>query len=318
MEHLNWIAQEVHNIHDWFQGVFYLLVTVFLLIGVFIEYFKLPLGETPSFAPMVGRVLIAAILLHTYPQIHNLMADISDGLSQKLGDTTGIKLALDKMADKVDQLSWSWVSIRQNVIVAISFLCFLILYFSVHVAQALYLYTMVMLYTFSPILIALFVLPQTAGATSALFRSLIEASMWKPVWCCIATILWSSGISDIQAEGTSISFLSAVCFSLIAAGSLVLTPKVIHSLAGGGMSAMAGSFSNIGIDGVMSLTPAKAAKTGWNMAGRVANRGLDVADRATASRPRANQFINSVPRFNVPPVKRLFVPADKRKEEKKV
>ena len=134
MEHLNWIAQEVHNIHDWFEAVFYLLVTVFLLVGVFIEYFKLPLGETPSFAPMVGRVLIAAILLHTYPQIHNLMADIADSLSQKLGDTAGIKLALDRMADKVDQLSWSWVSIRQNVIVAISFLCFLILYFSVHVA----------------------------------------------------------------------------------------------------------------------------------------------------------------------------------------
>ncbi|MBI4403626.1 MAG: hypothetical protein HY537_05670 [Deltaproteobacteria bacterium] len=313
MDHLNWIAREVHNIHDWFQAVFYLLVTVFLLVSVFIEYFKLPLGQTPSFAPMVGRVLIAAIALHAYPQIHNLMADISDALCQKLGDTTGLKYALDRMADKVDQLSWSWVSIRQNIIVAISFLCFLILYFSVHVAQALYLYTLVILYTFSPILIALYVLPQTAGATSALFRSLIEASMWKPVWCAIATILWSSGVSDIQAEGSSISFVSAVCFSLIAAGSLVLTPRVIHHLAGAGMSAMAGSFSNIGIDGIASITPIRATQTGWNIAGRAANNGLQVADYATASNTRVNKFINSMPRFNVPQMKRPFVMIKKHK-----
>lgn len=312
MEHLNWITQEVQSIHDWFQTVFFLLVTVFLLLGVFIEYFKFPLGGTPSFGPMVGRVLIAAILLYSYPQIHNLMADIADGLSQKLGDTTGLKLALSKMADKLDQISWSWVSLRQNVIIFVSYLCFLILYFSVHVAESLYLYTLVMLYLFSPILIALFVLPQTAGATGALFRSLIEASMWKPVWCCIATVLWSTGISDIQAEGSSVSFLSAVCFCLIAAGSLVLAPKVIHGLAGAGMSAMAGSLSNLGIDGVLSLTPLKAASMGNNIAGRTVNAGLGAADRVTASSPRANQFINSMPRVNVPQATPLFVKAEQR------
>lgn len=318
MEHIGWISQEVHKIHDWFQGIFYLLVTLFLLIGIIIEYFKLPLGNTPSFAPMIGRVLVAAILLHAYPQIHNFVMDVGDALSAKLGDTAGLKMALDKMGDKVDQLSWSWVSIRQNVIVFISYLCFLILYFSVHIAEALYLYTLVILYVFSPLLIALFVLPATAGATSALFRSLIEASLWKPVWCCIATILWSSGLSDIQAEGSSVSFLAAICFSLIAAGSLVLTPKVIHALAGSGMSAMAGSFSNLGIDGVMSLTPAKAYKAAGSIAGTVANKGLSAADSMTASMPKANNFINSVPRANVPERKSLFVKAEKREFARKM
>lgn len=307
MSELNWISHEVQNIHDWFQGIFYLLVTVFLLLGVFIEYFKLPLGDTPSFAPMLGRVLIAAILLNTYPEVHNLIADLSDALSLKMGDTSGLQHALSHMGDKLSQLSWSWVSIRQNIVVVISYLCFLLLYFSVHVAESLYLYTLVVLYVFSPILIALFVLPQTAGATKALYRSLIEAAMWKPVWCCIATILWSSGISDIQAQASGVSFISSICFCIIAAGSLVLTPQVIHGLASGGMAAMAGSLSNLGIDGVASLTPLKAASMGKAIAGKAVNTGLSVADHATSKLPQANRIVNSIPRVNMPKKPPLFV-----------
>jgi len=306
MEHLQWVAQESHRIHDWLQGIFYLLVTVFLVIGVLIEYFNFPLGGTPSFGPLVGRALVAVILLYTYPEIANLMADLADGISAKLGDLTQFKNALDRLGEKVDQLSWSWVSIRQNILVAASLLCFFLLYFSLHVAEAAHLFTIVVLYIFSPILIALFVLPNTAGATKGLYKSLIEASLWKPVWCVVGTILWTTGLTDIQTESSTVSFLSAICFCLIASGSLLATPLLVHSLAGAGMSAMAQNFGSIGLPGLGSFTPMGAMSKALNITRRSANAGLDALQYATKGAPKVNRVVSKAPRFNVPPRKPIL------------
>jgi hypothetical protein len=306
MGDLAWLSQEAHKIHDLFQAVFYVLVTVFLLLGVVTEYFKLPLGGVPSFGPLVGRVLIAAILLHTYAEIANTINDLAGALSNQLGDLTAFKLALTKMGEKLHQLTWSWTSVRQGLIVILSYLCFFLLYFSVHVAQALYLYTSTLLFIFSPILIALFVLPQTAGATAGLYRSLIEVSMWKPVWCVIATIIWSSGISDIQAQGANVSFLSAVCFCLIAAGSLLSTPMVVHSLASGAISSMAQNLSSIGIPGVAQLTAVGAASKGLNIAKKMSNTGVSLAEVASRPSPNVNYAVQHIPKWNVPKKTPIF------------
>lgn len=298
MQDIQFIAQEAHKIHDWFQSLFYALVTTFLLIGVFLEYFRWPLGGVPSFGPLVGRALIAAILLHTYPETSNVLADLSQGLSAKLGDLNEFKLILDRLGDKVDKLTWSWTSVRESLIVGISYLCFFLLYFSVHVAQALYLYAVVVLYVFSPILIALFCLPATAAATSALYRSLIEASLWKPVWCVIATLLWSTGVSELQGEASPYSLLSSICFCIIAAGSLVLTPIVVHALAGGGVSAMARSLATLGIDGVTAINPHKAVSTATRWSKRGFDTSLGAAERATGnSFPAINKRLKEMPRF---------------------
>lgn len=306
MGDLNWISQEAHKIHDYFEAVFYLLITVFLLVGVLIEYFKLPLGFSPGFGPLVGRVLVAAILLHTYPEVSNTVRDVSTALSEKLGNLAQFKFALNKMGEKVEQLSWSWTSVKQSVIVIISYLAFFLLYFSVHVAQAIYLYTYLLLYIFSPVLIALFVLPQTSAATGGLYRSLIEVSLWKPLWCVIATIIWSSGISDILAEGSQINFLTAVCFSLIAAGSLLATPLVIHALAGAGLSSMASNISSIGVPGIGTITPLRTIASATQMGKRSFNAALFSADWATRSIPKANQVVQKVPRFRVPTKDPIF------------
>lgn len=317
MGDLNWISQEAHRIHDWFQAVFYLLVTVFMVIGVVLEYFKLPLGNMPSITPLVGRTLVAAILLYTYPEIANTLREFSSALSEQLGNLAQFKHALDKMGEVVDKLTWSWTSVRESLIFAISYLSFFLLYFSVHVAQALYLYTSVLLYIFSPVLIALFVLPQTAPATSGLFRSLIEIQMWKPVWCVIATIIWSTGISEIQAEGTTISLLSAICFSLIASGSLLLTPMVVHFLAGAGLTTMASNISTIGIPGVGTITPLRTLTTSTILAKRTYNTGLNTAEWATSRHlPKTSEVISHAPRFRVPERPPVFQPQEKRKDKK--
>lgn len=262
-----WLATEAKKIHEIFTGYFYLLVTVLMLLGIAIEYFKWPIGQVPNFGTLVGRALIAAILLHAYPEITNTIADVTDAVAGKLGDLNNFKLILDRMGDKIGELSWSWVSFKETIMLLISFLTFFILYFSIHIADSFYIYVWVMLYVFSPLLIALYVLPVTAAATSALFKSLIEVACWKIVWSVIATLLWSSALSQINENGSQVSFLTAIGFNIILAGSLLLTPFVVHALAGSGLSQMGKDLSSLAIGG-MTVSPGKVVGATKNLASR--------------------------------------------------
>ncbi len=257
MTDMTWLAAEAQKIHTLFSGAFYVLISMLLALGVVLEYFKMPLGQLPSFSQLVGRALIAAVLLHSYPTITNAIADVADAASSQLGDLNNYKLVLDRMGDKVGELSWSWVSVKDSIILLISFLTFFLLYFSLHIAQAFYLYTWTLLYVFSPILTALFVLPATAPATSALFRSLIEVAAWKIVWAVTATLLWSSALSSINQSGSELSFLGAISFNIILAGSLLLTPFVVHALAGSGLANMTKNVGAVAV-GSMAMSPGSA------------------------------------------------------------
>ncbi len=313
MPDLNTISQQAGQMNQWFQTIFYALITLFLLFSVFLEYFKWPLGGVPSFGPLIGRVLIAAILLHTYPDVTNAISDLSDALSAKLGNLVQFQLVLGALSDKIHTLSWSWTSVKQSVITLISFLSFFVLYFSIHVAQAFQLYAVTMLYIFSPLLIAFFVFPQTAPVTGALYRSLIEVSLWKPVWCVIATLLWSTGVGDIQGPASQVSFLSAICFCLIGAGSLILTPLVVHALAGSGISSTMRSLGSLPIDGVGRFTPAGGLLAAIDVGKRLTNASVKGAEFISKPIPNAHRAIQKIPRFQVSKRKPLF---EAKKESK--
>lgn len=307
---LTWLSQEANTIHSYFTSIFYLFVTVLLLLGVLTEFFQMPLGGVPAFSTLVGRALIAAILLHTYPEVSRLAAEFADAMAKQLGDLNQFKHVLDRMGDRLQEFSWSWVSVKGSLVLAISFLTFFLLYFSVHVTQAFLIYTWTVLYVFSPILIALFVLPQTASATKALYRSLFEASAWKVVWAVLATLLWSTGLSGVHEQ----NIIAAVCFNLILAGSLVMTPLVVHLLSKSGLATMSKTVGSVAIGGITTVTPLKTASIASSIGKNSYNGILNTAERAAAKFPRAQQVLSEVPRFKVPERRPTF---EKKGEEPK-
>lgn len=304
MTDISWLATEAQKVHGIFQGAFYVMISMLLVLGVVLEYFKMPLGQLPSFSQLVGRALIAAVLLHSYPTITNAIADVSDAVSSQLGDLNNYQLVLDRMGDKLGELTWSWVSVKESIILLISFLTFFLLYFSLHIAQAFYLYTWTLLYVFSPILTALFVLPVTAPATSALFRSLVEVASWKIVWAVIATLLWSSALSDMNKPGTDVSFLTAISFNIILAGSLLLTPFVVHALAGSGLGAMTRNVGAVAIGG-LAFSPGTAVGLAKKTAPKAANAGRWMKSKYDERKnPHMPKAIASSPKRKVPASKR--------------
>jgi hypothetical protein len=283
---VSWLAEQARTVHAIFFSWFFPLVTIFLLVGVIIDFFKLPLGGTPAFGTLLGRTIIACLLLYAYPEISNAFADVVDAVANQLGSLNDFNLVLAKMGDKLQNLTWSWMSFKDSIIGILSYLSFFLLYISVYAVQAFMMFSWTILFVFSPVMIALFVLPATAGATSSLFRSLIEVGMWKVVWSVLATLLWSFALSDIN-NGADVNFLTAIFLNLILAGSLLLTPIIVGALAGKGISSLASTAGGIVAGATMSAPFALANSVKSKAVGSirsVSNLGGGMINRAQAAR----------------------------------
>src|ERR1700733_3298061 len=161
MVDVHWLSQEAQSIHAIFESVFYGMVVVFLLLAVVSEFITLPIGGLNWSPQLIARVLIAAFLLHSYPEITNALSDVTDSISQKIGNFNQVHIVLHKMHEKLHGLTMSWVSVKEFITVAFSFITFFLLYISVFITNAGIVLVWVLLYVFSPILIAFFVLPST-------------------------------------------------------------------------------------------------------------------------------------------------------------
>ncbi len=201
MNDFSWLSQEAQSIHIIFENIFYSLMGALLVIGVFLEYFKLSVGGLPAFGPLIGRCFIAALMLVSFPEFLNLLGDLTDTVSLRIGELNEFKLVLAKMSERLDTLSWSWTSVKQMSIVVISFLSFFTLYISVYISEAIYFYAWTLLYIFSPICFALYVLPQTENAAKGVYSSLFKVASWKIIWSVLATLLWSAALIDLEKLG---------------------------------------------------------------------------------------------------------------------
>ena len=253
---VSWLSQEAKNIHAVFESMFYGMAVVFVLLAVITEYFNLPLGGMQWSPHLIARVLIAAFLLHSYPEVTNSLSEFTDALTAKIGGFNEFHHVLDRMGDKLKTLTFSWISVKEALIMGFSFITFFLLYISVFIANAGVIFVWLILYVFSPLLIVFFILPSTAFITKALFRSLIEVCAWKIVWATLAALLWSSALNEINKQ--DVNFLTVISFNLILAMSLLFTPIVVSRLASAGLSSLAGSAMGLAA-GAAAFTPGAIA-----------------------------------------------------------
>lgn len=251
---MNWLAQEAKQIHDLFSSLFHSLVVLLLALGVVLSFFKMSIGQVPEFLSLVGRAVLAAFMLAALPEIMNALADITDQVSKDVGQLNNFKLVVSRLGEKIGTLTFSWVSVKDSVLLIVSYLTFFLLYVSVYIADAMYLLTWTLLYIFSPVLIAAFTLPSTAQMTKGLFQSLIEVCLWKISWSVLAALLWSFALSEINSPKHEVDFLSAIVLNIMLAFSVLLTPLFVRSLIKGGMASAAASMGSV-VLGAAALTP---------------------------------------------------------------
>ncbi|MCB0415244.1 MAG: hypothetical protein KDD50_12980, partial [Bdellovibrionales bacterium] len=222
-----------------------------------------------------------AIMLASFPEFLNIVGDLVDGLSSRIGELNEFKYVLAQMGDQLDKLTWSWTSVKQMTIVVISFLAFFILYISVYISEAIYFYSWTLLYIFSPLCFALYVLPQTQNAAIGVYRSIIKVSSWKLIWSVLATLLWSAALTDLEKLGDSANFLTIILFNLMLAGSLLFTPLIANLLFSGNFAqaaTKAGSFAvGSAMMGAGKLVGAAGMKNAGQLAKHLPQKGFDSA-----------------------------------------
>lgn len=278
---MNWLANEARQLHDLFSSLFYSVVVLLIGLGVVLSFFRMSMGQVPEFMSLVGRAVIAAFILAAFPEIMNALADITDQLARDVGQLNNIKLVVSRLGDKIGTLTFSWVSVKDSVLLIVSYLTFFLLYVSVYIADAMYLLTWTLLYIFSPLLIAAFTLPSTAVATKGLCQSLIEVCLWKISWAVLAALLWSFALSEINSPKYDVDFLTAIVLNLMLAFSVLLMPVVVRALVKGGMSSVATSMGTA-ILATAALTPtgmlAKGVAGAKGVTDKIRNRNNDSDD----------------------------------------
>ena len=253
---LNFLSQEARSIHTIFESIFYGMAIVLLLIAVLAEFLSMPIGGLGWTPQLLGRILIAAFLLHTYPEFTNALADFTDALTAKIGGFNELHHVLDRMGDKLKDLTWSWMSVKDTLILGFSFITFFLLYISVFIANAGVIFVWLILYVFSPLLIVFFVIPSTSQITKGLYRALIEVCAWKIIWATLAALLWSLALSEINK--TDVNFLTVISLNIILALSLLFTPFVVSAMTSKGLTSVATTAMGMAA-GAAAFTPGAIA-----------------------------------------------------------
>ena len=303
---MSWLSNEAKTIHGIFVNLYFSFSLTLILLGVVIQYFKLPLGGTLEPMQLVGRFVIATILLVAYPEIANALSDFTDNLTKELGDFNQFSLVLTRAGEWWHTKTTHWISIKETLTMAVSFIAFFLLYISVFIASAGVAFVWSILYVLSPMIIAFFILPQTAGATKAMFRSLIEVCFWKILWSVLATLLWSFALSKINQPEADVNFLTVICLNLILAISVLVTPMVVHSVTGAGLSTFTSGLVGLGAAAAAANPGALAAKgimkstglarrSAWKGSKAVASAAVSQFQDKKASKSTASKYSNLTP-----------------------
>lgn len=312
---IGFVSAEAKTLHAFFVSIFYALSTILLLIGVLLEYFKMPIGGSLGFPQLVGRTLIAAILLAAYPEISNTVAAVADAVADKVGDLNSFHHLLESAGAALKEHSWSWTSVGDSLLSVVSYLAYFVLYITVFFFDAAIVYCLVLLYIFSPLMIAFYILPQTAGMTGGLFRTLFEIATWKIVWSVLGTLLWSTALNNFKNSGQG-NFITLLALTLMLTFSIILTPMVVKNLISGALSGIASQTAGLAAMGLSAgyLSPAiiagkaklmTAKAGGWALKstgkglskswGATKNAGSQI--RKTFSSPPSMQLPNNVIQF---------------------
>lgn len=275
----------MNDLHQEFVGMYYLLLPVFFSLAVALAWFRSPTGG-PEFLDIVKRAVVATILLVSFPDISKAILNIADAIAFRIDEMNGIEAILKMAEEKSQSYDYSATSLLLRfddlIIGVLSIGSYILLYVARYLTIAMYHFFWLFFMVSSPLLILFHMFEGTAQITKNLFLGMIEVASWKIVWAILGAMLTSLSYGDAyKAEG---SYLTLVVMNFVIAASMLMTPKMVRSISGGGVQTMS---SNIGSSalGLVALAHTKMLKPMASMekTSRLAigNAGSNLMNRAS-------------------------------------
>lgn len=259
MPNFDLLGTLMHDLHQEFVRMYYLMLPVFFALSVALTWFKSPQGG-PEFLDVLKRAVISTLLLVAFPDISQAIIFIADGITERIDQLNSLDTIIRMAQEKSQNYSFSATSIllqfNDLIIATLSFLSYLVLYIARYLTIAMYHFFWIFFMITAPLLLLFNMFASTSQITKNLFKGMIEVACWKIVWAILGAMLAALSFGDAyKVEG---NYLTLIVMNFVIAIAMLMTPMMVKSLVGSGLQSMS---SSIGAATVAAIAtgPAKVA-----------------------------------------------------------
>lgn len=234
--HLDVLGSLARHLHEDFVHLYYLMLPVFFMIAVCIEWFKSGSFEG-NFVEIIRRALICTLLLVAFKDISQAIVAISDGIADRIDNMSGLDAFLKMASEKTATYSFSVHSLilafDDLIIALLSYLSYFLLYIVRYLTIAMYYFYWIFLSISAPLLLLFGLFRSTTQIPLNLFRSMCEVASWKICWAILSAMLKSLALGDLyKMEG---SYLTVIVLNFVIAIAMICVPLLVRSLVGQGI-----------------------------------------------------------------------------------
>ncbi len=245
------------TLHEDFVHLYYIMLPVFFMIAVVIEWFKTGTSDG-NFIEIVRRALICTLILVAFKDISQAIIAISDGIADRIDNMSGLDAFLKMASEKTSTYSFSVKSLilafDDLVIAVLSYFSYFVVYIVRYLTIAMYYFYWIFLSISAPLLLLFGLFKGTTQIPVNLFRSMCEVASWKICWAILSAMLKSLALGDLyKMEG---SYITVIVLNFVIAIAMLCVPLMVRSLVGGGIH---GTTSNVA---GMAVAAAMLAKKG--------------------------------------------------------
>ena len=236
----DWLPAVCRELRADLVQIYWLLLIPYVVFILCLELLKIPDGN-PNPSRVLKRVLISMLLLFSFDECMNVIAMISDGITEKINGIAQLKDLLNHLADSYKEKDVNWFKFREAIIYFISLLSYIIAYLGVFVADVLIHFVWSILYVVSPLMILMYVSEKTSFVTSNLYKGLINVVTWKVFWSILGVMLLKLATNPQAATGDN--FITSVLMNLCIGLSMLFIPMATKSLINDGLGSAASALA---------------------------------------------------------------------------
>lgn len=225
------------ELHAEMLKMYWVLLVPFVVFLLVMEILK---EENPNLRGLARRVVISIILLYSFNWTLDAIATIGDAVTEKIDGLKKLSEVLSNLGPNYSGHD-SWFNLRETAIYIFGLAAYIVAYLGFFVATALTNFTWTILYVCSPLMILMFVSPQTSFVTGSLYKGLIQVVIWKILWSILGVLLLELAMQP-DVSGLE-DYLMSVVLNLCIGVCMLFIPVATKSLINDGMTGAAESIA---------------------------------------------------------------------------
>lgn len=257
-----WLPDVCRELRDGLIQVYWTLLVPYVVLMICLDFFRMP-EAPPNAGRIIKRAFVSVLLLISFEESMNMLAMLSDGVTEQINGIYQLKDLLKHLGDEYANMEVSWLRAREAILYIMNLIAYIIAYLGVFVADVIVHFVWAILYVVSPLMILMYVSERTAFVTNNLYKGLINVISWKILWSILGALLLKMAISSEAAA--SDNFLLVVLLNLCIGLSMLFVPFVAKSLVNDGLSGMASMMAaapSAAALGALKVYGGKFAKSG--------------------------------------------------------